>query len=49
MSDSFPHHLVVVYPFDGYQRGDKITDDAECKRIMAGDNAHCVHRVNKPE
>lgn len=39
------YHLVVTSPFDGYARGDKITDEAECDRILEGDNAHCVHRV----
>lgn len=39
------YHLVVTSPFDGYARGDKITDEAEVARILAGDNADCVHRV----
>ena len=45
MAELITYHLVVISPFDGYARGDKITDEAECTRVLAGDNAHCVHRV----
>lgn len=45
---AFPYDLVVVHDFYPYKRGDKIADEGECEAVMAGDNAHHVHRVQKP-
>lgn len=47
--DNFPHDLVVIHDFETYRRGDRITDGAECQRVMDGENAHHVHRVAKVE
>jgi hypothetical protein len=38
-------HLVVVRPFDGFSRGDVITDSARIASILNGDRAHYVVRV----
>jgi len=45
MADSITYHLVVTSPFDGYSRGDKITDQDEIERILASENAEYVNRV----
>lgn len=37
--------LVVVEPFDGYERGDRITDTNKMKAILASENAGHVHTV----
>jgi hypothetical protein len=42
---AFPHELVVIHDFETYRRGDRITDHAECERVMAGECVHHVHRV----
>ena len=38
-------HLVVVKPFDGFTRGDIITDPPRIAQVMAGEHAHAVVRV----
>jgi hypothetical protein len=38
-------HLVVVRPFDGFSRGDVITDPARIASILRGEHAHYVVRV----
>jgi hypothetical protein len=38
------HHLVVVHPFDGYRRGDPITD---AKAIAALQPHHLSHHCRK--
>lgn len=35
-------HLVVTGTFDGYERGQEITDAATVEAILAGDHAHDV-------
>jgi len=37
--------LVVLKPFSGYKRGDKITDSSAISKILAGPQAHYVVRV----
>jgi hypothetical protein len=37
--------LVVLKPFAGYKRGDKITDGAMIAKILAGPQANHVVRV----
>ncbi len=39
-------HLVVLKPFEGYRRGDMITDSATVQKILAGPQAGFVVRVN---
>ncbi len=41
--------LVVLKPFDGYKRGDLITDAAAVQKIIAGPNASFVVRVTSKE
>lgn len=38
-------HLVVLKPFDGYKRGDMITDVHTVQSILAGPQAGFVVRV----
>lgn len=38
-------HLVVVQPFNGFSRGDVITDTARMAVILGGAHAHFVVRV----
>jgi hypothetical protein len=38
-------HLVVVRPFDGFLRGDVITDSARITSILRSERAHYVVRV----
>ena len=38
-------HLVVIVDFEGYQRGDRITDAALITAMLAGDRADFVMRV----
>lgn len=38
-------HLVVVKPFDGFARGDIITDVTRIAQVLAGEHAHAVVRV----
>ncbi len=37
--------LVVVHPFAGYQRGDRITDPATINAVLQSENAHHCNRV----
>lgn len=37
--------LTVTNPFGNYQKGDQITDPAEIKKILAGENAGHVVRT----
>jgi hypothetical protein len=39
-------HLVVLKPFDGYKRGDMITDATAVQKILAGPQAGFVVRVS---
>lgn len=38
-------HLVVLKPFDGYKRGDMITEAAAVQKILSGPQAGFVVRV----
>ena len=38
-------HLVVLKPFDGYKRGDMITDTVLVQNILAGPQASFVVRI----
>lgn len=38
-------HLVVVKPFEGFSRGDIITDPARIAGIVSSERAHYVVRV----
>ncbi|MBB5373635.1 hypothetical protein [Acidocella aromatica] len=42
-------HLVVLKPFDGYQRGELITNTATVEKILAGSQASFVVRVMAKE
>ncbi|CAH2606523.1 protein of unknown function (plasmid) [Rhodovastum atsumiense] len=42
------YHLVVTTPFGDRQRGDTITDQAEVARILAGEQADKVVKVQVP-
>jgi len=39
-------HLVVLKPFDGFKRGDVITDAPSVQKILAGPQAGFVVRVS---
>lgn len=39
--------LVVIHPFDSYQRGDRISDPAEVARVSDSEQAHHCNRVVK--
>jgi hypothetical protein len=39
-------HLVVLKPFDGYRRGDVVTDSSTVQKILAGPQAGFVVRVS---
>jgi len=39
-------HLVVLKPFDGYKRGDVITEGTVVQNILAGPQASFVVRVS---
>jgi hypothetical protein len=39
-------HLVVLKPFDGYRRGDVITEAPTVQKILAGPQSGFVVRVN---
>jgi hypothetical protein len=39
-------HLVVLKPFEGYKRGDMITDSKIVQNILAGPQAGFVVRVS---
>ena len=39
-------HLVVLKPFEGFKRGDVITDAAAVQNILAGPQASFVVRVS---
>jgi hypothetical protein len=39
------HELVVIHPFESYQRGDRISDALEVARIKQSENHHHVHKV----
>lgn len=39
-------HLVVLKPFEGYKRGDMITDVSAVQSILAGPQASFVVRVS---
>ncbi len=41
-------HLVVIAAFEGYARGDRITDPAEVNYVLAGEHAADVVRINPP-
>jgi len=38
-------HLIVVKPFDGFARGDTVTDSARIVQILSSECAHSVVRV----
>jgi hypothetical protein len=38
-------YLVVLKPFDGYRRGEMITDTTTVQKILAGPQANFVVRV----
>jgi hypothetical protein len=42
-------HLVVLKPFQGFGRGDVITDAATINKILAGPQAGFVVRVSAKE
>jgi hypothetical protein len=42
-------HLVVLKPFQGFSRGDVITDAATINKILAGPQAGFVVRVSAKE
>jgi hypothetical protein len=42
-------HLVVLKPFQGFSRGDVITDAAAINKILAGPQAGFVVRVSAKE
>lgn len=42
-------HLTVVHPFKDYQRGDKITDEAEISDVLKGENAKHVVKTADPQ
>lgn len=39
--------LTVIHPFGSYQRGDKIKDEAEIKRVLESENASHVIKTNE--
>jgi hypothetical protein len=44
-SNALGYHLVVRHAFGTYRKGYAIYDEKEMAAVMAGDNAHSVHRV----
>jgi hypothetical protein len=42
-------HLTVIHPFENYQRGDKIKDEAEMAKILEGENVRHVVRTSEPQ
>lgn len=40
------HHLTVVRDFGRHKAGDHIEDEAEIKRILAGEHRHHVVKVH---
>lgn len=42
-------YLTVTNPFSGYQKGQRITDEAEVKKILESNNAANVVKVKAPE
>lgn len=42
-------HLLVRSPFGGYAEGDRITDPAEIKAVLAGENSLHVLRTPTPD
>ena len=42
-------HLTVIQPFEEYKRGDKIKDEAEMEKVLAGENASHVVRTADTE
>ena len=44
-----PKTLVVTNPFAGKNLGESITDPAEIREILAGENAHDVIAVDAPD
>lgn len=43
--NTLAHYLVVRHSFDAYSKGDAIRDEATITAVLAGENAHCVHKV----
>ena len=39
------YHLVVIHPFDGYAKGQKIENAATIASILSSDNASSCHKV----
>jgi hypothetical protein len=37
--------LVVVHPFAGYQRGDRISEPAAIDAVLSSENAHHCNRI----
>lgn len=40
-----PYHLVVIQPFGDYEKGQQITDAAEIKTVLDGENAFAVVKI----
>jgi len=40
-----PFHLVVIHQFGFNERGTRIADPVQIAEILAGENAHCCHKV----
>ncbi len=47
-AQSNPYHLVVIHPFDTYQRGAVISDPDDVADVLAGENAHHVNKIKAP-
>ena len=42
-------HLVVIVPFESYERGERIENEEDIRRILASEQAHFVARFARPE
>ena len=42
------HHLTVARDFGSYKRGQRIEDDAEIARLLAGELRHHVVKIHAP-
>jgi hypothetical protein len=44
-ANTLGHYLVVRHAFGTYRKGDAIRDPDEIAAVLAGENAHFVHKV----
>lgn len=40
--------LAVIHPFGDYAKGQHITDPAEIQKVLAGENAASVNKIQPP-